>query len=258
MLSPRWLGLLASLVVVVAVCVLLGWWQWDRATTEVVRVPPSGVVPLDDFHQVGEPVDPADTGRRVTVRGSYDGDRQLLVVDRLDAGEPGAWVLTAFVLAKTPGVTVPVVRGWLPEGESPPTPPAGEMRLEGWLEPSEPTTLRKPGRDPLPSGQVEIVSSPELLSLWTPPPLLQGFVIVDEPAPDAPMRPVAPPALTTDSEIDWQNLAYAIQWWLFGLFAIFWFVRMARVEAEDRRADPEVPTLEALGTIEGRDERGGT
>ena len=35
---------------------------------------------------------------------------------------------------------------------------------------------------------------------------------------------------------DWQNTAYAIQWWLFGLFAIFWFGRMARVELEDRRA----------------------
>lgn len=258
MLSPRWLGLSASLVAVVVVCVLLGWWQWDRATTEVVREPPSGVVPLDEIHRVGDAVDPGDAGRRVTVRGTFDSARQLLVVDRLDAGESGAWVLTAFVLAETQGVTLPVVRGWLPEGEQPPAPPEGEVRLEGWLEPSEPTTLREPGRDPLPQGQVEIVSSPELLSLWTPAPLLQGFVVVDEPAPDAPLRPVAPPALSTDSEIDWQNLAYAIQWWLFGLFAIFWFVRMVRVEAEDRRAAPDAPTLESLGTIEGRDERGGT
>lgn len=258
MLSPRWLGLSASLVAVVAACVLLGWWQWDRATTEVVREPPSGVVPLDETHQVGDPVDPADAGRRVSLRGSYDDARQLLVVDRLDAGRPGAWVLTAFVLADTQGATVPVVRGWLAEGLSPPAPPEGDVRLEGWLEPTEPTTLREPGRDPLPQGQVEIVSSPELLSLWAPAPLLQGFVIVGEPAPDAPLQPVAPPALTTDSEVDWQNLAYAIQWWLFGLFAIFWFVRMARVEAEDRRVDPEVPTVEALGTIEAREQRGGT
>jgi cytochrome oxidase assembly protein ShyY1 len=258
MLSPRWLGLSASLVAVVAVCVLLGWWQWDRATTEVVREPPSGVAPIDEIHQVGDPVDPAVAGRRVAVRGSFDGARQLLVVDRLDAGESGAWVLTAFVLADPQGVTLPVVRGWLPEGEPPPAPPEGELRLEGWLEPSEPTTLREPGRDPLPQGQVEIVSSPELLSLWTPDPLLQGFVILDEPAPDAPLRPVAPPALSTDSEVDWQNLAYAIQWWLFGLFAVFWFVRMMRVESEDRRVDPDAPSLESLGTIEGRDERGGT
>ena len=208
------------------------WCRWTRSTRSVTRSTQ------------------ADAGRRVAVSGSFDGSRQLLVVDRLGGGQSGAWVLTAFALAETQGVTVPVVRGWLPEGEPPPAPPEGEVRLEGWLEPSEPTTLRESGRDPLPQGQVEIVSSPELLSLWTPAPLLQGFVIVDEPAPDVPLRPVAPPALNTDSEVDWQNLAYAIQWWLFGA------VRDLLVRSHDAgggggpsdgpgRADPE-----ALGTIE--------
>lgn len=255
LLTPRWLGLWASLVAVVAICAALGWWQWDRATREVEQTPPAGVVPLEDVQPVGEPVDPDDAGRQVVLRGSYDPGRQLLVVDRLDAGQRGAWVLTAFTLSGEGGATVPVVRGWLPDGQSPPPVPEAPTRVVGWLEPSEPTTLRDAGRAPLPAGQVEIVSSAELLSLWRPP-LVQGFVIVDEPRPEAPLEPVAPPSLTSTSEIDWQNLAYAVQWWLFGLFAVFWFVRLARLEAEERRTAPDARPTGPLGTIGAADQRG--
>jgi hypothetical protein len=108
------------------------------------------------------------------------------------------------------------------------------QRVEGWLEPTEPDTLRDLERGPLPPGEVEIVSSAELLSLWRPP-LYQGFVIQDRPDAQPPLVEVAPAARVSAST-DWQNTAYAIQWWLFGLFAVFWFGRMVRIEAEDRRA----------------------
>lgn len=255
LLTPRWLGLSAGLVAVVGTCAVLGWWQWDRATTEVEAQPPSGVAPLLQVHGSGSPVAPEDAGRQVELSGSYDEDRELLVVDRLDAGRSGAWVVTAFTLEGADDVTIPVVRGWIPGGATPPPAPTGRVRLVGWLEPSEPTTLRDPSRDPLPDGQVELVSTAELLSLWQPP-LLQGFVIVDDPTPKSPLRPVSPPALSTTTEVDWQNLAYAIQWWLFGLFAIFWFVRMVHLEAQDRRATPDVPPSTPVGTIKGADQEG--
>lgn len=255
LLTPRWLGLSAALVAVVVACALLGWWQWDRATTEIEVQPPSGVAPLLEVHQVGVPVAAEDAGRRVELTGSYDSSRELLVVDRLDAGRSGVWVVTAFVLEGADDATIPVVRGWLPAGATPPSAAGGTVRLVGWLEPSEPTTLRDPGRDPLPDGQVELVSTAELLSLWRPP-LLQGFVVVDDPAPESPLRPVSPPALSTTTDVDWQNLAYAIQWWLFGLFAIFWFMRMVHLEGQDRRATPDVPAATSVGTITGADQRG--
>jgi cytochrome oxidase assembly protein ShyY1 len=150
------------------------------------------------------------------------------------------------------------VRGWLPQGEQPPAPPTGEQRITGWLEPTEPDALRDPTREPLPDGDVQIISSPELLSLWRPP-LFQGFVLQDQPPARAPLAQVSPPTRVVEST-DWQNGAYAIQWWLFGVFAIFWFFRMVRVELEDQRANqqggngtevPEHPGT--IGRMDGAD-----
>jgi len=135
------------------------------------------------------------------------------------------------------------VRGWLPAGQAAPKPPDGRQQVTGVLEPSESDGLRVRNREPLPTGQVEIVSSAELLSLWQPP-LYQGFVIQQQPAPPAPLQTVAPPSRVS-VVTDWQNAAYAIQWWAFGLFAIFWFARMVRVEVEDREV--------RLDTMDGTD-----
>jgi cytochrome oxidase assembly protein ShyY1 len=231
------------LLCVVAGCAWLGSWQWDRGHTEIVRTPPTGTAELTDVHSVGDPVDPSDAGRRVRVTGTFDPDRQVQVIDRTNNGELGTWVVTALVVQAPGGdksgatdqAAIPVVRGWLPGGETVPVAPTGVQQVEGWLEPTEPDTLRDPERQPLPADQLEIVSSPELLSLWRPP-LYQGFVIQDQPQPPPPLQSVSPPQRVTHIT-DWQNTAYAIQWWLFGMFAVFWFGRMIRVEAEDRRSD---------------------
>ena len=251
--TPRWLGLFVLLMVVVVMCWLLGRWQWEQARSEVVRSPPSGVVALTDAHSLGDPVATDEAGRLVRVAGTFDADRQALVVDREHEGQQGAWVVTALRVhagggggTKSPAV-IPVVRGWLPEGQPVPDPPAGRQVVTGVLEPSESDALRVRNREPLPPDQLEIVSSAELLSLWQPP-LYQGFVIQQRPAPAAPLDVVSPPSRVS-VVTDWQNAAYAIQWWLFGLFAIFWFGRMIRLESEDRAEAPAEGDEAALETI---------
>ena len=216
----------------------------------MVRSPPPGVVALTDVHTVGEPVQVDDVGRLVRVAGRFDADLQAVVVDRDSDGEQGSWVVTA--LRVQPGgedsvvdsTLIPVVRGWLPVGQEVPEPPPGRQQVTGVLEPSESDGLRVRNRDPLPPGELEIVSSAELLSLWQPP-LYQGFVIQQRPIPTPPLEVVAPPSRVS-VVTDWQNAAYGIQWWLFGLFAIFWFGRMVRMESEDRAT--------ALGTMSKADE----
>ncbi|MCZ3387806.1 MAG: SURF1 family protein [Actinomycetia bacterium] len=255
LLTPRWVGRFALLLVVVAVCAWLGSWLWGRAWGETVRAPLASVAAFTDVHQPGVSVDQAEVGRRVTLSGSFVPDQELLVVDRQQSDRLGVWVLTAFEVEGADGAVVPVVRGWVPSGESVPPPPKGRVAIAGWLEPTESDALRKRGRDPLPDGQVEIVSSAELLSLWQPP-LYQGFVIQQQPQPESPLVGVSPPSLTVEQPVDWQNAAYGIQWWLFGLFAIFWFVRMVRVEREDLAAEPDVPDPGSLDTMEAPDEYG--
>ena len=54
---------------------------------------------------------------------------------------------------------------------------------------------------------------------------------------------------TAQAENDWQNYGYALQWWLFGGFAVFLWVKLvldeldpARVEPSDTAA-PELPAV---------------
>ena len=255
LLTPRWVGRFALLVVVVAVCAWLGSWQWGRAWVESVNAPSASVVALTDVHRPGMQVDQEQAGRRVSLSGSFVADQELLVVDRQQSERLGAWLLTAFAVEGADGAVVPIVRGWLPVGEVAPRPPKGRQDIVGWLEPTESDALRERGRDPLPTGQVEIVSSAELLSLWQPQ-LYQGFVIQQQPEPEPPLVVVSPPSLNVEQTVDWQNAAYGVQWWLFGLFAIFWFVRMVRVEREDLAAEPNVPAPGSLDTMEAPGEHG--
>jgi hypothetical protein len=95
--------------------------------------------------------------------------------------------------------------------------------------------------------------------LWRPP-LFQGFVIQTEPSPAEPLQQVTP-AAEVQVTTDWQNFAYAIQWWLFGAFAVFWFLRMMWVEAEDDRAKAGAVSGDARGATKPDrpvDKMGGT
>lgn len=236
LLTRRWVGLTLLLVVVVAACWWLGRWQWRQAQVELVRDPVPGVAALAEVHRPGVAVDPDDVGRRISMIGAFDPTREVTVVDRLSGGELGQWVVTAFEVEGAEGAVIPVVRGWLPSGEEAPAPPDGRQKVIGYLEPSEPDSIRERGRDPLPAGQVELVSSAELISLWGPP-LFQGLVLQAVPPSTPPLEVVAPPEPGVTTSWDWQNAAYGVQWWLFGAFAVFWFIRMARTELEDRRAE---------------------
>ena len=69
--------------------------------------------------------------------------------------------------------------------------------------------------------------------------LFSGFALTDATGINAGLTPVPPP----DPHVSWmvglRNLAYALQWWVFGLFAGFMWWRMASeavvVEVETAR-----------------------
>src|SRR5699024_2310966 len=77
--------------------------------------------------------------------------------------------------------------------------------------------------------------------------LYSGFGIVTEQQPSgaADLAAVAPPAPETTWTVGWRNLVYAIQWWVFGAFAVFMWWRMSSDLTEKdagragRAGDPE-------------------
>lgn len=127
---------LATLVLL-PVLVGLGLWQLERAAwkqglveanAEQARKAP---VALEALLASGESVE----YRPVTVRGSYDGEHQLLLDNRAHAGRAGYHVLTPLRLGGS-GAWVLVNRGWVPVGPDrarlPALPaPQGEVVVHG-------------------------------------------------------------------------------------------------------------------------------
>lgn len=255
--TPRMIGLLILFLAAAAVCARLGVWQLDRAEIrgaaaqqaaleETEAAPP---VPIDDVLAPQSSFDGALVGRRVIATGHYEADGQLLVADRVLHGESGWLVLTP--LRTGSGAVLPVVRGWVDDPESPVLAvPEGEITVTGYLQASEDSGQAP---DALPAGTTDSISSAELLGVWGGP-IWTGYAVLSEsdPAQDPGLELLGPPT-RSGTGLNIQNLGYAAQWWVFGGFAVFLWIRLVRDEmlrssgtdpfaelaAEDDPADPE-------------------
>ncbi|MEV7005816.1 SURF1 family protein [Streptosporangium sp. NPDC051022] len=240
--SPRVLVLHLLAIGALLACALLGRWQLgvfeDSGRPHAARDPePVAVATLT---QPGKHLTSEAASRRVTAEGTFDASRQLLVAER---GE-GLWLLTPLDLGD--GTFIPVVRGWVPAAGDPATAvPEGKVTVTGRLQPSEGVESVRRTATRLPQGQVLTVSSAELVNLWRGVKLRDGFVVAaaQTPPPAVAAKPVAVPAPTEPGGLTWRNLAYAAQWWIFGLFAVFmwWhFVRdIVRSRTAEQKPKPE-------------------
>jgi surfeit locus 1 family protein len=227
-LRPRFVALLALALLLASVFAWLGDWQLSRARDEASRevreqAAAQPVTPLADVLAPAEPVTGEDVRRLVSARGRLDGDRVLTVPGRELHGEPGAWVLAPLVVEGTGG-TLPVVLGWLPDGARPPDVETGPVELTGRLEQSEaPVGGQTPDVE-----QVPAVSSADLVNVWEPPLYTVYLAVTDPPGSLRPVPESEPP-----SGFALQNLSYALQWWAFAGFAVFFWWRIVR-DAHER------------------------
>src|SRR4051794_5179540 len=128
----------------------LGEWQLGRAREQGERdrlreAAARPVVPVTSVLPARTPFPAAAADRRVTAQGRWDAARQVLVPGRSLDGSTGFWVLNPLLLPD--GSPVPVVRGWTadPAGGGAGALPAGDVTVQGVLEPSEPADGLKPG-----------------------------------------------------------------------------------------------------------------
>src|SRR5699024_10235121 len=116
------LGLVAVLLLA-AVCVMLGLWQFGRyedraAQAEVGRSNyDAAALRLDEvMPETAAPLAPSDEWTPVTLHGNYcaDDDCVLYVRNRQVSGRVGFWQLAPFLTED--GTTILEVRGWVPSG----------------------------------------------------------------------------------------------------------------------------------------------
>ncbi|GAA0366380.1 SURF1 family protein [Microbispora corallina] len=251
--APRLVALHLLVIGVLVSFTLLGRWQLGvfEASGKPKLAADPVPVPVAQLAQVGRHITTAAASRRVTAEGTYDAASQLLVADRLpDATAPGGraaagrgfWLLTPLRLAD--GTEIPVVRGWVQKAGDPVSAvPAGPVTVTGRLQPAEQSDeIQRTG--PLPAGQVATVSTAELINLWPDARLRDGFVVATAQTPPGSARFVAVPPPTEGVGFNWRNLAYAAQWWIFAVFAVFMWFHFVRDHVRTRRAGASADSAE--------------
>ncbi len=248
---PRWLALLAVVLLAAVGMARLGQWQLARAREQSAQAqrqrqahPPR---PLLDVLRARQPFTNGDADQPVVAQGRWDGARQVLVTQRPVGGVPGYWVLTPLLLDD--GSAVAVVRGWVAEPPAPaavPSPP-GRVQIAGVLQPGEPAVDRSPGQTSgLPAGQIDRVDLTELIQRW-PYPLLTGYVVMTGQSPRGSPGLGTVPVVLPGPGLAWRNLSYAVQWWVFAAFGLFLWWRLVRDDHLDRLGRRTGPSPEAAG-----------
>lgn len=260
-LAPRFWAVHLLAVVLVAAAALLGYWQYDawqeRRAAEAADLTLREPIPLDDALGPDDPFPGDKVGQPVVIDGRWVPEGTVYVSGREHDGEPGYWAVTP--LAAGPdgaddGSAIPVVRGWTPSPEAAPDPPTGPAELVGWLQPPEGSGARDPDPtdDVLP--QVRIAD----LVQHVDRDLYGAYAVVaDEVAPGA--WPIGEDAVNPGTDgleqatleqlpdagrfTALRNFLYALEWWVFGLFAVFiWWRYLQDTRAAEAPAPDRVPS----------------
>lgn len=230
LLAPRYWGYHLVVVAALVAALLLGLWQYDgwqerraaesRDLTEVAPVPLADVIGPDDpfpGDRVGQPVE---------VSGTIVPGGTLWVSGRSHGGREGYWVVDAVRVGDS---VLPVVRGWeaTPSWSERGPEPRGQVDLVGWLQPSE--SLGVSDDDPsdrlLPQLRIADVAQ------YFEEDLYGAYVVMrDPPAGVVPADLEELPQAGRLTAL--RNLLYAVEWWFFGLFALFVWWRWVREETQ--------------------------
>ncbi len=254
-MTPKWLGLLAVVVVLGGLFVRLGFWQYEVAQADARQEALDAalaqpVLPLDEVIQPHMPFPDTGSNQRVEAVGRYEPERLRYVPQRLLDGVEGRWAIVPFVVEST-GARIPVLRGFLAGSAhvaADPPAPAGRLTVVGSLAPSE---SPRSGQGLLPEGEIGSVDLGELVNLWGGE-VYNGFLFAISETPDpgdiaavgsgsAAVSPgvlerVPPPDVPTG--LSMRNAAYALQWWLFAVFGLWMWVKMVRDDHRRRVLQP--------------------
>ncbi|MFL6157193.1 MAG: SURF1 family protein [Marmoricola sp.] len=235
--TRRWVLFALTVALMAWGAMLLGQWQFhrlhDRRSSNTLvsanlDLPP---VPLDSLLPPGSAVHKSDEWRRVVVHGTWDDPHTIVLKYQTRDGGPGVEVITPLKTAS--GHAVQDDRGWMSTeniGSTRPRLPAttdGEVTVIGWLRVD--ASGRATQVNDLATRAVSSRSAAKVL----PYPLYSGFLDLHTESP-APAKALAPIELPDDTS-QGPHFFYGLQWWFFGLLAVFGFGYLAYDEAREAR-----------------------
>ncbi len=240
--KPRWLAFLFLGVVGAIGMPLLGQWQinryHDKQTENKVVKDRLSLSPVPLRVAVSDTATIADGAskewQRVSMTGTFDAGRQVLIDLRSYKGHPGYHVVTP--LQMDDGRAVLINRGWVPQesavdGPRPsPTPPSGQVTLVGRIRASQ---IRSIGPKDNPLGTLTVLArvDVERIGQQTPYRLAPVYVelINQDPMPSDELALIE--ARIPDAGT---NLSYAMQWFFFTAVGLITWPIIIRREAARR------------------------
>ena len=228
LVSRRWIVFFLVVVVLAYATWWLGRWQFHRLADRqhdnavVERNEGAAPVAVGDVLAPGRAVDPDDEWRVVTATGTYLADETVIVRYRTREGSSGVDVVVP--LQPDDGPAVLVDRGWLAtdnSGASPdevPAPPTGTVTVTGWVR-ADATG----GSASVADRSTRAISS-EQIGGAIGREVYGGFLDLssEDPAPDTPLMQTELPDLGNGP-----HFFYGLQWWFFGVLAVFGFCYLA-------------------------------
>ena len=245
MTTPRRPGPLAEAgaalltVVLVAAAAWLGYWQYDAWETrraaevrDVTRVEP---VPMTDLIGPDDPFPGRDVGRPVELAGSWL-EGGFWVEGREHDGRPGYWAVNPLAVTGEDAAVL-VVRGWASDADPGLLAATGEAEVVGWLQPPEGSSTVDPDASDDVFPGIRVADAVQRVDT----DLYSAYVVTDpDRAPDvgaglARADLDALPRVGRFTAV--RNLLYALEWWIFGGFAVFiwwrWRTDLRSAAAED-------------------------
>jgi len=228
LLSRRWIVFALVVVALVYGTIWLGNWQFDRLTerkadNRVVRANETkDPAPVDEVLAPGRRVSADDEWRLIEATGTYDADQSVVVRYRTRDGVSGIDVVVPLVTAS--GTALLVDRGWLetePSGTDRgeiPAPPSGSVAVTGWVRADG--TGDSTAVDNFSTRAVSSREIGDALGLE----VFGGFVELrtEDGEPADGLTPVELPELDNGP-----HFFYGLQWWFFGVLAVFGFCYLA-------------------------------
>jgi cytochrome oxidase assembly protein ShyY1 len=228
LVSRRWVAFFLVVVVLAYATWWLGRWQFHRLDDRkhdnavVQRNEHATPAPVEQVLAPGREVDPDDEWRTITATGSYLPEETVVVRYRTRDGSSGVDVVVPLQTGSGPALLVD--RGWLAtenNGAVPddvPAPPTGEVTVTGYVRvdaTGDSTKVTDRSTRSISSQQIGPAIGREVYG---------GFVdlATEDPAPETPLELAELPDLGNGP-----HFFYGLQWWFFGLLAVFGFCYLA-------------------------------
>jgi hypothetical protein len=251
---PKWIfGLILSLAVA-AVFALLGQWQLDRTFTVIEPIDKNEqVFVLNEIAAPGEPLTAKAANVLVTSNIFIDQQNVFIVSNRLQQSDDevieGYWVIAnaGALLAdndSTGSLTVAIgYADTLEQAETARTEIKDAMFAQAFLEATGrylqtegPVAIADPDKPYL----LGSLSLAQLVNLYQGPPVqsFAGFLAVDA-DPGFGLDRIELPPQQVGTQVNWLTLFYAVEWVLFGVFAVFLWWRLVEDQRLREIAAPE-------------------